>query len=110
MLDVIEHLKDPEAFLDGLRARLDDSPRTLIITTPNIGFIVPRLMLLFGQFNYGQTGILDRTHTRLFTFRTLRRLMRDSGFQILVMKGIPAPIPKAIGDSVLSRTLLCRSV
>ena len=26
MLDVIEHLKDPEAFLDGLRARLDDAP------------------------------------------------------------------------------------
>jgi len=25
MLDVIEHLKDPEAFLDGLRARLDDA-------------------------------------------------------------------------------------
>jgi 2-polyprenyl-3-methyl-5-hydroxy-6-metoxy-1,4-benzoquinol methylase len=106
MLDVIEHLKDPEAFLDGLRARLDDSPRTLIITTPNIGFIVPRLMLLFGQFNYGQTGILDRTHTRLFTFATMRRLMRDGGFQIQVMKGIPAPIPKAIGDSALSRALL----
>jgi glycosyltransferase involved in cell wall biosynthesis len=106
LLDVIEHLKDPEAFLDGLRARLDDSPRTLIITTPNIAFIVPRLMLLFGQFNYGQTGILDRTHTRLFTFRTLRRLLRDSGFQIQVMKGIPAPIPKAIGDSRLSRALL----
>ncbi len=106
MLDVIEHLKDPEAFLDGLRAQLDESPRTLILTTPNIGFIVPRLMLLFGQFNYGQTGILDRTHTRLFTFRTLRRLMRDSGFQIQVVKGIPAPIPKAIGDSALSRALL----
>jgi glycosyltransferase involved in cell wall biosynthesis len=106
LLDVIEHLKDPEAFLDSLRARLDDAPRTLIITTPNIAFIVPRLMLLFGQFNYGQTGILDRTHTRLFTFRTLRRLLRDAGFQILVMKGIPAPIPKAIGDSRLSRALL----
>jgi len=106
MLDVIEHLRDPEAFLDGLRAQLDDAPRTLIITTPNIAFIVPRLMLLFGQFNYGQTGILDRTHTRLFTFRTLRRLLRDSGFQIQVIKGIPAPIPKAIGDSRLSRTLL----
>jgi hypothetical protein len=63
-------------------------------------------MLLFGQFNYGQTGILDRTHTRLFTFRTLRRLLRDSGFQIQVMKGIPAPIPKAIGNSRLSRALL----
>jgi len=106
LLDVIEHLKDPEAFLDGLRARLDDTPRTLIITTPNIAFIVPRLMLLFGQFNYGRTGILDRTHRRLFTFRTLRRLLRDAGFQIRVIKGIPAPIPKAIGDSRLSHALL----
>jgi 2-polyprenyl-3-methyl-5-hydroxy-6-metoxy-1,4-benzoquinol methylase len=106
LLDVIEHLTDPEAFLDGLRARLDDSPRTLIITTPNIAFIVPRLMLLFGQFNYGQEGVLDRTHTRLFTFSTLRRMLRDAGFQIQVMKGIPAPIPKAIGDSHLSRALL----
>jgi len=106
MLDVIEHLKDPEAFLDSLRARLDDSPRTLIITTPNIAFIVPRLMLLFGQFNYGHDGVLDRTHTRLFTFRTLRRMLRDSGFQIQAMKGIPAPFPKAVGDSRLSRALL----
>jgi glycosyltransferase involved in cell wall biosynthesis len=106
MLDVIEHLKDPESFLDGLRARLDNAPRTVIITTPNIAFIVPRLMRLFGQFNYGQIGILDRTHTRLFTFRTLRRLLRDSGFRIQVMKGIPAPIPKAIGDNRLSRVLL----
>ena len=63
-------------------------------------------MLLFGQFNYGQLGILDRTQTRLFTFRTLRRLLRDSGFQIQVMKGIPAPIPKAIGDTRLSQGLL----
>lgn len=106
MLDVIEHLKDPEAFLDGLRAKFDASPRTLILTTPNIAFIVPRLMLLFGQFNYGQTGILDRTHTRLFTFRTLRRLMHDAGFQIQVVQGIPAPIPKALGDSALSGTLV----
>ena len=63
-------------------------------------------MLLFGQFNYGQLGILDHTQTRLFTFRTLRRLLRDSGFQIQVMKGIPAPFPQAIGDSHLSRGLL----
>ena len=36
----------------------------------------------------------------------MRRLLRDSGFKIQVMKGIPAPIPKAIGDTRLSRALL----
>ena len=83
-----------------------DRPRLLTLTTPNVGFTVPRLMLLFRQFNYGQTGILDRTHTRLFRFRMLRRLLRDSGFQIQRMRGIPAPIPKAIGDNRTSRALL----
>ena len=32
-------------------------------------------MLLFGQFNYGKKGILDATHTRLFTFRSLDELL-----------------------------------
>lgn len=87
-----------------------DRPRLLILATPNVGFTVPRLMLLFGQFNYGQTGILNRTYTRLFRFRTLRRLLRDSGFQIQSMRGVSAPIPKAIGDNRASRALTCSKV
>ena len=77
LLDVIEHLKDPEKFLERARARSSTtSRRTLVLTTPNVAFVIQRLMLLLGQFNYGKAGILDRTHTRLFTFRTLRHLLR----------------------------------
>lgn len=104
MLDVIEHLKNPEAFLDRLRAQFDHESKTLILTTPNIAFIVERAMLLIGQFNYGKAGILDRTHTRLFTFRACKRLLKDSGFRILEVRGIPAPFPKVLGNGVLSRT------
>jgi hypothetical protein len=82
-----------------------DRPRLLILTTLNVGFTVPRLTLLFGQINYGRTGMLDRTYTRLFRFRTLRRLLRDSGFQLRRMRGLPAPMPKAIGDNRTSRAL-----
>ena len=35
--------------------------------------------MLFGQFNYGKRGILDMTHTRLFTFRSFRRLLEEAG-------------------------------
>jgi hypothetical protein len=77
-----------------------------VITTPNVAFVVQRFVLLFGQFNYGKTGILDRTHTRLFTFRTLRHLLRDAGFEIKRMRGVPAPFPKAIGDNWMGRALL----
>lgn len=106
LLDVIEHLKEPEAFLDGLRAQMDYEPREVILTTPNIAFVVQRMTLALGQFNYGRSGILDRTHTRLFTYRSLRHLLRDAGFEVLEVRGIPAPFPKAIGDNVVSRLLL----
>jgi hypothetical protein len=78
----------------------------VIITTANIGFFVTRLMLFFGQFNYGRKGILDATHTRLFTFRSLGALLDQSGYKILEVRGIPAPFPKAIGHNVVSRLLL----
>ena len=103
LLDVIEHLKNPERFLERLRAQFDYAPRTLILTTPNIAFGIQRLMLLFGQFNYGKAGILDRTHTRLFTFRSLRQLLDDAGFRIKEIRGVPAPFPKVLGDGLLGK-------
>ena len=103
MLDVIEHLRDPERFLEEIRKQLEHDPKKLILTTPNIAFLVQRLMLLGGQFNYGKAGILDRTHTRLFTFRSIRHLMRDAGFKIKTVKGVPAPFPKVLGEGLLGR-------
>jgi glycosyltransferase involved in cell wall biosynthesis len=104
LLDIIEHLKDPEEFLDRLRAQFDYSPKRLVLTTPNIAFVVQRLMLLIGQFNYGKSGILDRTHTRLFTFRGIEQALKDSGFKIREVRGIPAPFPKVFGNGILGRS------
>ena len=106
MLDIIEHLKEPEQFMDELRFAAACKRPEVIITTANIGFIVTRLMLLFGQFNYGKKGILDATHTRLFTFRSLRELLEQSGYKLLEVRGIPAPFPKAVGVNLLSRLLV----
>jgi glycosyltransferase involved in cell wall biosynthesis len=104
LLDVIEHLKEPEQFLDRLRAQFDYSPKRLVLTTPNVAFFVQRLMLMIGQFNYGKSGILDRTHTRLFTFRGIEQSLKDSGFQIREVRGIPAPFPKVFGNGILGRS------
>jgi glycosyltransferase involved in cell wall biosynthesis len=103
LLDMIEHLKDPEKFLQHLREQFDYEPRKVILSTPNIAFFVQRLMLLFGQFNYGKAGILDRTHTRLFTFRAIQHLLRDEGFRIKAVRGVPVPFPKVFGDNVVGR-------
>ncbi|HEX4354145.1 MAG TPA: bifunctional glycosyltransferase/class I SAM-dependent methyltransferase [Polyangiales bacterium] len=106
LLDVIEHLHSPEQFLAALRKQFDFKTRTLVLTTPNVAFLVQRFMLLLGQFNYGKSGILDRTHTRLFTFRSLERLLVDSGFRLKVVRGVPAPFPKVLGDGLLGRFAL----
>jgi hypothetical protein len=46
------------------------------------------------------------THTRLFTFTTVRKLLQEGGFKVVRMRGIPAPFPLALGDGWLSRSLL----
>jgi glycosyltransferase involved in cell wall biosynthesis len=101
LLDVIEHLKSPEDFLERLRSQFTHEPKTLVLTTANVAFIIQRLMLLAGQFNYGKNGILDRTHTRLLSFRSTRHLLRDHGFRIKSLRGVPAPFPKVLGDGRL---------
>ena len=78
----------------------------LILSTGNIGFIVTRLGLLFGWFNDGPRGILDLTHTRLFTFATARKLLEQSGYRIEEVRGVPAPFPLALGYGFLAKLAL----
>jgi glycosyltransferase involved in cell wall biosynthesis len=106
LLDIIEHLKSPEEFMDELRFATGCKRPEIIMTTANIGFLATRLMLLLGQFNYGKKGILDATHTRLFTFRSLHELLKQSDYKIIEMRGIPAPFPKALGNNLISRLFL----
>lgn len=107
MLDVIEHLRSPENFAEQLAQFCRDrNVRRVHVSTGNIAFAVTRLGLLLGQFNYGPRGILDMTHTRLFTSRTLRRLFRQAGFLIGDVEGVPAPFPLALGDGSKARALL----
>jgi hypothetical protein len=56
--------------------------------------------------HYGRKGILDVTHIRLFTFRSVRELLKQSGYQILETRGIPAPFPVALGNTFIARALL----
>jgi glycosyltransferase involved in cell wall biosynthesis len=106
LLDVLEQLHSPEDFLDELRKKFDFKARTLVLTTPNVAFFVQRMMLALGQFNYGKQGVLDFHHARLFTFRSAERLLRDAGFRVKEVRGIPAPFPRAFGPGALSRAAL----
>ncbi len=107
ILDVLEHLRFPELLLDHIRARcgLGEKP-LVVISVPNVAFFIIRLRLLFGGFQYGKLGILDLTHCRLFTVRSIKELLLSSGYSIESVEGVPAPYPKAIGLNPLSRFLV----
>ena len=62
-------------------------------------------MLLIGQFNYGKRGILDITHTRLFTFSSLRRLFNQANFEVIAEQGIPAPFGLALKNKTIGKFL-----
>lgn len=106
MLDIIEHIVSPEEFLDKLRAKTGLNEPKIIVTTPNIAFWITRLQLMFGQFNYGKQGILDMTHKRLFTFKTMKKLFAQCSYEVIKVKGIVAPYPKAIGLNFISKFLI----
>ena len=107
LLDVLEHLAQPERFLEQLREELGlNQACEIIVSTGNVAFFITRAMLMLGQFNYGKRGILDLTHTRLFTFASFRRSLVQSGFTVSSTRGVPGPFPLALGDNFVSRFLL----
>jgi glycosyltransferase involved in cell wall biosynthesis/SAM-dependent methyltransferase len=101
-LDVIEHLNEPEHFLLEVFDLLKTNSK-LFISTANICYLPMRFSMLFGQFNYGKRGILDRTHKRLFSVSSFQKLITQYGFKIESVKGFPPPFTDLISDSFLMR-------
>ena len=96
--DLIEHLREPEAFLARVRPLLRRDGR-LVLTTPNVANWSVRLQLLFGRWRYTERGILDRTHAHLFTRATLIECLEAAGYSVEEMD-FTVPVP---GAAVLER-------
>jgi SAM-dependent methyltransferase len=104
MLDVIEHLRSPEESARRVASILKPGG-TLYASTGNIAYVVTRSSLLFGQFNYGKRGILDLTHTRLFTVYSFKKLLANAGFVIKELRGFGPPIRDMVGESTTLRAI-----
>jgi 2-polyprenyl-3-methyl-5-hydroxy-6-metoxy-1,4-benzoquinol methylase len=89
--DTLEHLPDPAALLTRLRPRLK-AGGVVVVSVPNIANWAMRLSLLLGRFRYTDRGILDRTHLRFFTKRTLVELLEVSGYRVIELRAsVPVP-------------------
>jgi 2-polyprenyl-3-methyl-5-hydroxy-6-metoxy-1,4-benzoquinol methylase len=94
--DVIEHLRDPAATLARLRPLLRPGGR-VVLSTPNVANWAIRLSLLSGRWRYTDRGILDRSHTHLFTRATLAETLEQAGYRVERID-FSVPVP---GDSDL---------
>jgi glycosyltransferase involved in cell wall biosynthesis len=81
LLDVLEHLRDPSPVLQDSRRLLAQRGK-LIVSVPNAVNLTVRLKILFGRFRYDDRGILDWSHLRFFTKKTIRALIEQHGYRI----------------------------
>jgi 2-polyprenyl-3-methyl-5-hydroxy-6-metoxy-1,4-benzoquinol methylase len=79
--DVLEHLYDPLGVLERYLLYVKPGGK-VFISVPNAVVWTNRLRLAFGSVEYTDTGVMDRTHIRFFTFRTARRLVEAAGCRI----------------------------
>lgn len=72
--DVLEHLADPAKVLCTVAPFLKESG-TIYISVPNIAHNAIVESLYYNQFNYQESGILDKTHLRFFTKSSLEKMI-----------------------------------
>ncbi len=81
LADVLEHVDNPSALLKRYVPYL--APHgVLVLSVPNIRYYEVLAGLAEGRFDYQECGILDRSHLRFFTRKTLVELLESSGLQI----------------------------
>jgi GT2 family glycosyltransferase/SAM-dependent methyltransferase len=92
--DILEHLVDPWTVLAQLRRKLAPNG-TLVASIPNVGNWTVISNLIQGDWRYETEGLLDRTHLRFFTRRSLHELFWTSGLTIVdlqtTIRGIRLP-------------------
>lgn len=78
MLDVLEHLPDPEAALSRARGLLSPNG-ALLLSIPNVGHASVVADLIEGRWDWAPAGIHCFTHLRFFTRRTIMDLLDRVG-------------------------------
>lgn len=82
--DVLEHLVNPEETLLYLKKFLKREGY-IVTSIPNLQHYSAFVPLLFGEFEYFDAGVLDRTHLRFFTMRSIQNMFSRTDYEILEM-------------------------
>ncbi len=86
--DVLEHLIDPYTVLKKIKEKL--SPSGVVISSiPNVRYHNTFVKVLMNKdWKYEDYGVMDFTHMRFFTEKSIIRMYQEAGYQIKVSEGI----------------------
>ena len=99
--DVIEHMTDHDWFLQNIQKKMT-ADALIVGSLPNVRYITNLVDLLVRKdWPYINSGILDRTHLRFFTEKSLRRALTGNGFAVQELHGINSVFrwPKSLMDT-----------
>jgi 2-polyprenyl-3-methyl-5-hydroxy-6-metoxy-1,4-benzoquinol methylase len=86
--DILEHLVDPWETLGQLKQVLRPNG-CVVASIPNVRhFPVFKSYFLGADWKYEKWGVLDSTHLRFFTAKSIERMFCESGYVPLVVQGI----------------------
>lgn len=86
--DVLEHVYDPMGLIRNAIPMMKENA-VLLVSVPNTANWLNRIKLFFGQWDYDVSGVMDRTHIRFFTLKSIKRLIETAGFDIINVSATP---------------------
>ena len=86
--DVLEHLDNPsQALSTAIKFLTTDG--SIVASIPNIRYYPVIYDILVGKdFQYQEHGVLDKTHLKFFTKKSIIRLFNDANLEVIKISGI----------------------
>ena len=88
--DVLEHLLFPQQVLNRIADQLAPHGH-VVVSLPHVAHVDMRLALLQGRFDYNAYGLLDDTHIRFFTIKTIKEMVKKAGLVITDLRRVRIP-------------------
>jgi len=86
--DILEHLVDPYTLLKTLTKHIT-TQGVLVASIPNVRYYrVVKDLLIHGDWRYKESGVLDKTHLRFFTRKSIIRELDENGWHVENIAGI----------------------
>ncbi len=86
--DVLEHLADPFSTLVNIKSKIREGG-VIVSSIPNIRYFFTLWNLVINkQWRYEDAGILDKTHLRFFTRKSIIEMFGTLGYEIVKIEGV----------------------